>query len=218
MKRNIKDMNHEELKAYNNEKKRRQRDRENSERVVDFDDYEMPDTHQKQLSDHTNSVVNQIQSETEPTDRDRWIIDMVTRVLFGLENNMTKKVVDPSGMLIGGVFPDAAWVETIHHVHRFPGILKSTTFADLYQKFLADMLKWNRTHGAYTSPEFVGILEQEVAGTYSLPGVPEPHQPPLPVAVPETTPSDREIRNQGAIQLLNLGIPQDARRYLETGE
>jgi hypothetical protein len=214
MKRNIKDMNHEELKAYNNEKKRRQRDREKSEQVIDYDDYQMPEDHQQRLSDHTDRVVAQIESETDPTDRDRWIIDMVTRVLYGLENDLKQKVMDPSGILIGGVFPDAAAAVSIEHVHRFPTILKSTTFAGVYRSFLSQVQKWSQTHGAWSNPEFVDILNREIAGTYVLPTpvVSEPHQPPTPAVAPEKTPSD-EIR-VGGEQLLELNLSPDARRYL----
>jgi hypothetical protein len=223
----LSEMSIEQRREYNKKIKSQSRERQRQEQLTkqipNFDDYQMPESQQRRLSDHTEAVLKSIRLETAVTDRDEWIIDSVARVLFGLENDVKQKVNDPSGLLVGGSFPDAAWSIAIEHVHRFPAILKSTTFADLYQKFLGQVLKWNnQTHAAYSAPELVEVLKAEIAGTYVLPTLapPEPQVPPAPIEPPANAPGDDEIRELGRVQLLSqLGldsnIPQDARRYLE---
>ena len=58
----------------------------------------------------------------------------------------------------------------------------------------------------------------------ALPPLPEPHQPPDVIESSEDTPSDQEIRNQGAVQTLRqvkqqwTGVSSDAMRYLDSGK
>jgi hypothetical protein len=183
------------VRECNNERKRRQRNKEKAERLArqipDAADYELPEVQQRALSEHSNSILKSIRAEVDVTEQDIYVIDCIARVSLGLENNYAKKVNEPFGVLIGGYFPDAAWSTAIEHVHRFPSLLQSATFADLYHKFLAQVTKWNnQTHGAYSAPEFVADLKSEIAGTYVLPTstLPEPHKPPAPVEPPAGVP------------------------------
>ena len=67
------------------------------------------------------------------------------------------------GMLVGGWFPDATASEAIKHVNRFPSLLRSSTFVDLYWKLLHAVVKWSKDNIQYTSPELIQEVEVEVA-------------------------------------------------------
>jgi hypothetical protein len=222
----IKDMTSEERTEYNRLQKRESRERERQEqlakRVPNSRDYQMPQVQQRALSEHSGNIRNVINTEVEHLG-DAHIVDTVICVLFGFENNFTQKVVEPSGMLVGGYFPDAVAHEAVEHAHRFPDILNSLTFKKLYDELLERVVKWdNQTHHAYSTPEFISTANQELAGTYVLPTPPalEPHKPPAPIEPPASVPSDEKIRERGREQLLRQldpSIPLEARQYLEGG-
>src|SRR6267378_8711670 len=190
-------------------------------------DYVMPEQQQSELSQYSRDITKAVQAELnleKLPGTDEYIVDAVACVLFGLEHQFTQIVHAPFGMVVGGWFPDAAASEAIEHVHRFPSLLQSTTFTDLYSKFLQAVVKWSKKHEHYSTPEFIQEVQAELAGTYVLPPLPE-LQKPEPTPEASVIPSDAEMLEQGRIRLLNQLQPQihiqdpnlspDARRYLD---
>jgi hypothetical protein len=188
----IKDMTRAELAEYNREVKRRSRERREQERLaklpLNASDYRMPNDVETRLTAHTDKVRQEILAQLLLSSKDVFIIETVSDVVFGLENDISRKVCEPTGMLVAGHFPDAVWRMAIEHVNRFPGLLTCPEFEALYNKFLDLVAKWNETTGAiHSDPEFVGILAAEIAGTYTpswptlaVPIQTEPIQPPAP--------------------------------------
>jgi hypothetical protein len=223
-KKKIKDMTPEEKTEYNRLQKRESRERERQEqlakRIPNSRDYELPQVQQRTLSEHSRNIQATINTELGKV-VDEYVVDAVACVLFGFENNFTQKVSEPFGVLVGGYFPDAAASTTIESVHRFPMLLQSATFADLYQKFLSQIAKWNnQTHGAYSTLELIADLNRELAGTYVLPSPASTPVVPAPVPIESSASapgaSDKDIRERGREQLLRQldpSIPPVARRY-----
>src|SRR6267378_1647317 len=223
----LSEMNEEQRREYNRESKKRQRERQNQEKekltIPNARDYVMPEPQQKELSQHSDAVAKIVAADLgleKLSGPDGYIVDAVACVLFGLEHQFTQIVHDPCGMLVGGWFPDAAASEAIEHVHRFPSLLQSTTFADLYNKFLQAVVKWSKKNEHYSTPEFIQEVQAEIAGEYVLPPLPElPKPEPKPEAPP--VPSDAEILERGRMQLSNQlsvqdpNLSSDARRYLD---
>src|SRR6266436_3265302 len=218
----------EEKRKYDREAKQRSRAKQKDERMRSMvplaRNYKIPEEQQKELSQHSHAVTKTVAADLgleKLPGPDAYVIDAVACVLFGLENNLTQIVYEPSGMLVGDWFPDAAASEAIEHVHRFPSLLQSRTFADLYSKFLQAVVKWSKKHEHYSTPEFIQELKAEIAGTYVLPPTPE-----LPKAEPNKiheTPVPRyaETLERGRIQLLKQlsvqdpNLSPDARRFLD---
>jgi hypothetical protein len=199
-KKKIKDMTPEEKTEYNRLQKRESRERERQEqlakRIPNSRDYEMPKSQQHELCSESRRIRELINTEVANLG-DAHIVDTVICVLFGFENNFTQKVVEPSGMLVGGYFPDAVAHDAVEHAHRFPDILNSLTFKKLYDELLERVVKWdNQTHHAYSTPEFIRVANQELAGTYVLP---TPASAPVPAEVPAEVPSDNKIREHGRV-------------------
>src|SRR6266403_26740 len=133
----------EQKRQYDREAKQRSRAKEKAERLRSMvplaRDYVMPEQQQSELSQYSQDITKAVQADLnleKLSGTDEYIVDAVACVLFGLENNFTQIVYEPFGMLVGGWFPDAAASEAIEHVHRFPSLLQSTPFTDLYSKFL----------------------------------------------------------------------------------
>jgi hypothetical protein len=223
-------------RKYDREAKQRSRAKEKQEReklaIPNARDYVMPQSQQERLDEHIRLITKTIQAELnletllEP---DAYIVTAVGCVSFGLENNFVQIVNDPEGMLVGGSwFPDAAVSEAIEHVHRFPHILQSTVFANLYNRFLQAVAKWAKKNEQYADREYIHELKQEMAGTYALRPLPEPPKPE-PKIQEEPLPSTAEILERGRIKLLDQlqsqsesqsrvrdpNIAPDAQRYLE---
>jgi len=217
----------EEKRKYDREAKQRQRAKEKIDRMLrvipNARDYTMPEEQQKKLNQHSHAVTKTVAADLgleKLPGPDLYIVEAVACVLFGLENNFTQIVHAPFGMLVGGWFPDAAASEAIEHVHRFPSLLQSTTFADLYNKFLQAVVKWSKKNEQCSTPEFIQEVQAEIAGEYVLPQLLElPKAEPKPEAPP--VPSDAETLKRGRIQLLNQlsvqdpNLSPDARRYLD---
>jgi hypothetical protein len=228
----LSEMNPEQRREYNRNAKRQQRAKEEAERMRSMvplaRDYMMPESQQKKLTEYSHGLQKTIAAdlnlETLPGP-DMYIVDAVASVLFGLENSVTQIVNDPVGVIVCGWFPDAAASEAIEHVHRFPKILQSTTFSDLYNKFLHQVARWIKKNEKYSSPEFVRDIKAGIAGTYVLPPLPEPR--PEPPKIPEIpAPSFLEVLEQGRIRLLtelqeirvqNPNVSPEAQRYLDHG-
>ena len=226
----IAEMTPEQLREYNRESKKRQRGREKQEKerlaIPDASDFKLPDYQVKALRKHARDLTRTIRQDIPVTKQDEYIVDGVACVLFGLEKDFTQEIHKPFGMLVGGYFPDAMASEAIAHVHRFPGLLQSTTFAAQYSKFLQEVVEWSRKTRSYSTPEFIQDVKAELAGEYVLKfseAKLQPKMEPLTETKPEPpVPSDEEIRERGRAQLLNqlriqndLSIPLDARHFLD---
>lgn len=224
-------------RKYDREAKQRSRAKERQEKerlaIPNARDYVMPEQQQKKLTEYSDQVAKTIQTDLgleELARPDAYIVDAVACVTLGLENNFPQIVNNPEGMLVGGWFPDAAASETIEHVHRFPDLLNSPTFTELYKKFLQAVAKWAKRNEQYADREYIQELKQEIAGEYILPPpLPEP-KPEPPKTTEQPLPSMAEILERGRIELLNRIQPEsqsphtrvhdpniapDARRYLD---
>ena len=218
----------EQKRQYDREAKQRSRAKVRAEHMRCMiplaRNYKLPEEQQKKLSQYSRDITKAVQAELnleKLLGTDEYIVDAVACVLLGLENNFTQTVSQPDGMLIGGWFPDAAASEAIQHVHRFPRLLQSTVFADLYSKFIKSVAKWTTKNEHYSEREFVQDINREVAGTYVLRPLPELRRQEPNKIQASSVPSDAEILEQGRIQLLNRlsvqdpNLSPDARRYLD---
>jgi len=218
----------EQKKKYDREAKQRQRDRQRQERealaITNANDYVMPEAEQRKLTQHCDQVTKTIAADlglANLPEPDQYIVAAVSSVVFGLENQITKIVYDPYGMLVSGWFPDAAASEAIEHVHRFPTLFSSRNFTELYNKFLHAVVRWATRNEQCATPNFIQEANEEIAGTYVLSPLPE-FPKPEPTSIPEapSVPSDAQILEQGRLRLLNQlqgdpNIPHDARHYLD---
>ena len=218
----------EEKMKYDREAKQRSRAKQKDERLRSMvplaRNYKIPEEQQKKLSQRSRTVAKIVAADLgleKLSGPDGYIVDAVACVLFGLENNFTQIVYQPNGMLVGGWFPDAAASEAIEHVHRHPSLLQSTTFADLYRKFLDAVVKWSKKNEQCSTPEFIQEVQAEIAGEYVLPRLPEPKPEPNKIQEAPSVPCDVEILERGRMQLLNQlsvqdpNLPPDARQYLD---
>jgi hypothetical protein len=188
----LKEMTPEQRREYNRVQKQQQRDREReeaaAERIPNANDFEMPEAKQKLLDQHSSEILKTVQAELpdhEFAAQDEYIVEATAHVLFGLENNIVQKVVNPHGMLVGGHYPDAVASTAIERVHRFPSLLGSATFKTMYEKLLRAVVAWDaKFNHAYSSHELMADIRAELDGNYILkPKYTPPHPPP---DVPET--------------------------------
>jgi hypothetical protein len=222
-------MNEEEKRKYDREAKQRSRAKQRAEHMRNMiplaRNYVMPDEQETKLAEYALNVTKRVRADLgmeKISEQDSYIVDAVACVLLGLENNFTQIVHAPFGMVVGGWFPDAAASEAIEHVHRFPSLLQSTTFADLYRNFLHAVVKWSKQHEHYSTPEFIQEVQAEIGGTYVLPPLPElPKAEPKKIQEAPSVPSDPEILERGRMQLSNQlsvqdpNLSPDARRFLD---
>ena len=170
------EMTSEQRREYNRVKKQQQRDREREEaaakRIPNANDFEMPEQKQKLLDQHSNEILKTVQAELPDhkfVTQDEYVIEAAAHVLFGLENDIVQKVVNPHGMLVGGHYPDAVANTAIAHVHRFPSLLGSATFKAMYGKLLPAVKAWDgKFNHAYSSHELMADIRAELDGTYVL--------------------------------------------------
>jgi hypothetical protein len=199
----------EAKRKYDREAKQRSRAKEKLERerlsIPNAHDYVIPDQQQKKLTEHSQELQKAIAADLgvkELAEPDEYIVTAVACVSFGLEHSISQIVYDPEGMLVGGWFPDAAASEAIEHVHRFPHLLQSVVFADVYSKFLKAVLNWSKKNEMYSTREFIRDLTAELAGTFVLPVRPELPNPE-PIKIQEAPPvSYEQILEQGRLRLL----------------
>ncbi len=219
----LSEMSLEQRREYNRNAKRHQRAKEEAERMLrmipNLRDYMMPEPQQKKLTEYSRGVEETIQAELgELSGQDTYIINGVADVAFGLENHVVQEVQNPSGILVGGHFCDAIASEAIEHVTRFPRLLQSIVFADLYTKFLNSVAKWTKKNEQYSDTEFVKDISREIAGSYVLPPLPEPKPEPNVIQEPPL-PTVSQILYLGRIKLLDQLqsqlLPPEARRYLD---
>jgi hypothetical protein len=227
----LKEMTPEQRREYNRVQKQRQRDREREEaaakRIPNANDFNMPEVKQKELDQHSSEIVKTIRAELPDhklATQDDYVIEATAHVLFGLENNIVQKVVNPHGMLVGGHYPDAVASTAIAHVHRFPSLLGSATFKTMYDKLLPAVKAWDgKFNHAYSSPELMADIRAELDGTYVLktPTAPVAATPPSSAKPADTTPSDeqleRKMLERSRAQATLNGVPPAAVQFLEYG-
>jgi hypothetical protein len=226
----VAEMTPEMRRDYNREKKRISRQKAKQERLASQIpvalDYELPQSQKDQLAENARQITATIAAELPDklSFEDEIVVEMMSDVMVAHDRKWTKEVHSPSGVLYGNFFPDAAASEIIQHVHRYPRLLESPTFKDLYQRFLALVRKLSRSE--WFDPEFTKDIEAELSGTYTLPPKPEipiaPEPAPVPALPQPPMPSDREILERGRIRLLeqiqaqvdNPQLSPEARNFL----
>jgi hypothetical protein len=231
----ISDMTPEQRREYNKSAKRKQRNQQKAEvlrRIIPrAKDFHMPDLDRRNVEAYSAQIVTAIQTELAQgklSERDEYIVDAVACVMSGFENDFVQVVHDPSGMLVGGHFPDAVGADAVEYVHRFPELMKSKTFNELYNRFLREVVKWAKKNQQYVDAEFIQQMKAELVGTYQLSplrDIPKPDKP-----MEEPLPSMAEILERGRIELLRRiyhdaqspharvhdpNMAPDARRYLD---
>jgi hypothetical protein len=201
-------MTPEERREYDKNAKRKQRNQEKAEilrRIVPrAKDFQLPELHRKKLEAHSAEIVAAIQTELTQeklSAQSEYIVDAVSCVMFGIENNFVQVVHDPPGVLVGGHFPDAVGADAVEYVHRFPELLKSKTFAELYQRFLRAVANWAKKNEQYATVEFIQEIKAELAGTYQLPPLRNIPKSKIQQAE-EPLPSMAEMLERGRIELL----------------
>jgi len=226
----IKDLTPEQRTRYNTEVKARSRARQHQQEELERQlaevpkskDYELPVDQKNQLEANSRSVRNIINSEVCHLG-DSPIVDSVIWAVYGFENNITRKVCEPFGMLIAGYHCDALASDVIELVHRQPEILLSATFASLYRKFLKLVSQWNnKTKGEYSDPRFIRDLDHELDGTYILlemPTAPSPSVVPAPDVVPvaRIAPTVQKFVAVPAVLPYEPYLSPAARRFLDNG-
>jgi hypothetical protein len=202
----LKEMTPEQRREYNRVQKQQQRDRERevaaAKRIPNANDFEMPEAKQKSLDQHSSEILKTVQAELPDhkfAAQDEYIVEATAHVLFGLENNVVQKVVNPHGILVGGHYPDAVASAAIEHVHRFPSLLGSATFKTMYEKLLRAVVAWDgKYQHRFSGPDLMGDIRSELDGTYvfKTPAVPAPATPPSSVKPADTTPSDEQLERK----------------------
>ena len=202
----IKEMTPEQRREYNRVQKQQQRDREREEaaakRIPNANDFKMAEVTQNQLDQHSREILKLVRAELPDhtfATQDEYVIEATAHVLFGLENSIVQKVVDPHGILAGGHYPDAVASTAIELVHRFPSLLGSATFKTMYEKLLRAVVAWDgKYQHRFSSPDLMGDIRSELDGTYVLktPAVSVPATPPSSVKPADTTPSDEQLERK----------------------
>jgi hypothetical protein len=149
-------------------------------KIPDASDYILPEAHAKRLAKHAAEILTKVQSEL--TDRltmqDMFIVETVAETMLGLEQNWSRKVQNPNGVLIGGHFCDAIGSAAVEHTHRFPRLLGSATFSQTYQKFLPAVVAWSDKHRDYVSADLMADIHAAIDGKYILKFARPPAAPP----------------------------------------
>jgi hypothetical protein len=227
----LKEMTPEQRREYNRVQKQQQRDREREEaaakRIPNANDFKMPEVKQKELNQHSGGILKTVQAELRDhkfVTQDEYVVEATAHVLFGLENNIIQRVVNPHGMLVGGHYPDAVASTAIAHIHRFPSLLDSATFRAMYEKLLPAVNAWDgKFNHTYSLPELMADIRAELDGTYVLktPAAPVAATLPSSVKPADTTPSDeqleRKVLERSRAQSTLNGVAPAAIRFLEHG-
>ena len=154
---------------------------------------------------------------------DSQVVEQIAETLLGLENGWTKKVTlgkDPTvQMLIGGHFVDAVAATSVERVHQAPHLLLSTTFAEMYRKFLPMVVDWASKNRQYASDDLIRDVREGLAGTYipKLKYTPAAPPPDVP-EVPADEPSEKQVLTRNRVRLTRPLYPylsSEAQRYLD---
>jgi hypothetical protein len=165
-----------ECKKKQNERKQKSRAGQEAareaKRIPSAAEYTMPQAQQAVLSEAVRSYTEQIRSELGdhvPAEDDLCVIGNCVYTVVGYEKNFVKRVSDPTGVLVGGIYPDACVNNVVSHVRLQHNLLQSKTFEELYKKFLMVAKKLSQTYEAVFEPKYAEILNQELNGTYAKP-------------------------------------------------
>src|ERR1700728_617346 len=161
--KSLKQMSPQERTEYQKLAKRKSRQKAKQERLASQIpaalDYELPQSQKDQLAENARQITVTIAAELPDklSFEDEIVVEMMSDVMVAHERKWTKQVHSPSGFLYGNYHPDAAASEVIEHVHRFPNLLDSHTFSDLYQRFLTLVRKLSRNE--WFDPNFAEEIE-----------------------------------------------------------
>jgi len=185
----LKDMSEPERKQYNRERKAASRERACMTKTQNIraEEYTPPDTWTNALNEFVCETDRTIRAELGSISvRDEYIVALLAECSMGLDKGYTMTVNEPYGVKAGHYIVDAAASELIGYTHRFPKILESHTFANLYQNFLKTVHKLSRN--SWFDPKFAQEIQAELDGTYTLPPAPQIPRAPEPTS-PEPTAS-----------------------------
>jgi hypothetical protein len=179
---------------------------EEASRIPSYWEYQgsVPQAQLTAISSAVREYTTKIRSELAElggrglTGDDEYVIGDCVRTVVGYEKNFIKRVAEPTGVLVGGSYPDACVHNVVPHTHQFPNLMQSKSFAELYRKFLAVANKLSKSFEALWEPKYAEILKAELAGTYKY--IPKVEKPPVhptpapssisvgaPVAVPQVS-------------------------------
>lgn len=232
-KKPIREMSATERRQYDKLQKRDQRARQKADqeekRIKTFGEYKLSQEKQALLDEHAAEVLALVKSEISDytlTYCDESTVRLIADVMFGFENNIVQKVqgftpeLQEYQMAVGGRLPDAVGSLAVEHVHRYPQLLKSETFKELYDKALRSVVKLDgKFQHAYSNELSMAQIKQAIAGVYqpisetkiAHPAVPEPQPPTAPVEVSKPAPGANIERNPPQWH----GVSADAMRYLD---
>jgi hypothetical protein len=221
-KKKLAEMSDVERRAYNVLAKRKSREKEKQARLAamipNARDYVLPETEVADILEFTRDTENAIRAELpELTEQDTLQITGLCSVLRGLEKNYTRNVTNPSGVLVGGYFPEAVGAGLVEHVHRYPGVLESPLFKKLYDTLLREILRWSKRNRASVTPELIADIQSEISGSYTLPPAPQILKAPEPAPPEPTSPSFTQAVEQSQIRMLERlqgNLSPEAQSYL----
>jgi hypothetical protein len=227
----IKTMSPEQLREYRRNAKKDQRARASEEReakrIPDAEELlgrRLPETKQKPLDDCVKNFVETVRVELnyKPLVADLYVLEATANCLHGLENGILRKVYVGTtlAMHAGNHFPDAVASTTIEHVHRFPKLLESPTFKNLYDKFLRAVIAWDgKYQHRYSTPEFIAEVKAELAGTYTLPiQISKPEKAPVRPTPATIKQNDSAAEQRTLQQIRDRNLDPTALRYLVDGQ
>ena len=146
----------------------------------DVEDYVMPPEQNQRLGTNAAETLAKVRQELPDkklTMDDTQTVEGIANCLLGLENGWSKKLQFGRGdvqLLVAGHFLDAIGSGAVERVHRAPHLLLSTTFAEMYRKFLPMVVEWSKKNPQYCSGDLILDVHAGVSGTYIL----KPKQPP----------------------------------------
>ena len=198
---------------------------EQAGKFQDVDDYVMPDTQRTHLDQIASETVQKVRAElptVKLTTSDLYVIESCSECLVGLEHNYTKRVMfnrSDVQMLVAGHLVDAVASTAVERVHRAPHLLLSTTFAEMYRKFLPMVVDWASKNRQYASDDLIRDVREGLAGTYipKLKYTPAAPPPDVP-EVPADEPSEKQVLTRNRVRLTRPLYPylsSEAQRYLD---
>jgi hypothetical protein len=190
-------------------------------KIPDASDYVLPEAHAKHAAETLAKVKFELPDKKLTLD-DVQVVEGIAETLLGLENSWSKKVTlgkDPTvQLLVGGHFCDAIASTAVERVHRAPHLLLSTTFAEMYRKFLPMVVDWASKNRQYASDDLMRDVREGLAGTYIPKPRYTPAAPPPDVPTFSTDEPSANILPRGRLRLTRQFDPHlspEARRFLD---
>jgi hypothetical protein len=101
------------------------------------------------------------------------VISLLSDVYFGFGHSIIQPVYDPTGLKVGGYYPEAAARQAVIHAHRTQ-ILDSASFKKLYFAVLKEVVRAAKKNPELWDEKYVNDIRQELVGTFRLPVEPAP--------------------------------------------